>query len=128
MFSQLQLDQRGAEEDAFFTLMSTSDYIRSVGHGTPREIWSNDMVLKFSVDDIGSVDLQQYHPVIEAYHPCYAGRLCESSSTLAYGFMNAGAAAYMGGRRLWASRATWQTISPMTSWEECELGLLSSSP
>jgi len=54
------------------------------------------MVLKFSIDDIGPVDLQQYHPVIDAYHPCNAGRLYDSSSTLAYEFMNAGAAAYTG--------------------------------
>jgi hypothetical protein len=84
------------EKDTFFTLMSTSDYICFAGHGTPDAIWSNDMVLKFSTHDIDSVDLQQYHPVIKAYGSCNAGCLYDSSPTLAYEFMNAGAAAYLG--------------------------------
>jgi len=82
--------------DAFFVLMSTKDNILFAGHGSPTAIYSNDLVLKFSIDYIDSINLQDYHPVIIAYSPCSAGGLFPNSSTLSYEFMKAGAAAYLG--------------------------------
>jgi hypothetical protein len=83
------------EMDAFFVLMSTSDYIVFAGHGSPTAIYSNAHVLKFSIDYMNSINLQDYHPVIIAYFPCSAGGLYPNSSTLSYEFIKAGAAAYL---------------------------------
>ncbi len=83
------------ESEAFFTLMSTSDYIRFAGHGSPEEIESNSFQLKISISEMDSIDLQSNHPVIVAYSPCYAGTIYNNGSTLAYEFMKRGAAAYL---------------------------------
>lgn len=81
--------------DAFFDLLSTSDYIVFAGHGCPTAIYSNDLQLMFSIDYMGSVNLQTHHPVIIGYFPCSAGVLLPDSATLAYEFVKAGAAAYL---------------------------------
>ncbi len=83
------------EREAFFALMSGSDYIRFAGHGSPTAIYSNDMQLLFSIDYMDRINLNDHHPVIIAYHPCSAGVLYPDSTTLSVEFIKAGAAAYV---------------------------------
>ena len=83
------------EQAEFFELVSTSDYIFFAGHGGPSGFYNNSHEPIFTIDHMDSVDLQTYHPVVIGYYSCNTGMLLDDSPSLAYGFLRAGAAAFI---------------------------------
>lgn len=83
--------------DALFSLLSSSDRIRFVGHGSQRGIWS--MVSGYIVwysNQFDHVNLQTLHPFIDALHPCNSGELLSGDDdVLAVEFIKAGASIYV---------------------------------
>lgn len=82
--------------DEFFSLLSASDYVEFLGHGSPQGIYNNDYELKFSINAIESVDFETHHPIIVAYYCCNTGVLARDEGTWGTELIRAGAAAFVG--------------------------------
>jgi hypothetical protein len=78
-----------------FDLISGSDYIVFMGHGSPDSFSTNDRMPIFRVENVEDVDLETNHPVITGYVSCNTGLLYEDRPSFATEFMRAGAAAFV---------------------------------
>lgn len=78
-----------------FDLISESDYIVFMGHGSPESFSTNDRVPIFRVENVEDVDLETNHPVITGYVSCNTGLLHENRMSFGTEFMRAGAAAFV---------------------------------
>lgn len=87
-------DDCGMREE-MFDLISGSDYIVFMGHGSPESFSTNDRVPIFRVENVEDVDLETNHPVITGYVSCNTGLLYEDRPSFATEFMRAGAAAFV---------------------------------
>jgi len=79
----------------FFNLLSTSDYITFSGHGNETGFYNNEGAEIFTIDYIGSVDFQTYHPVIIGWFSCTTGGLFIDQPSMAYVFPNSGASLFL---------------------------------
>jgi hypothetical protein len=78
-----------------FDLISESDYVVFMGHGSPESFSTNDHVPIFGVEDVEDVDLETKHPVITGYVSCNTGLLYENRMSFGTEFLRAGAAAFV---------------------------------
>ncbi|HPR66335.1 MAG TPA: C25 family cysteine peptidase [Methanothrix sp.] len=78
-----------------FDLISGSDYIVFMGHGSPESFSTNDHVPIFGVENVDDVDLETNHPVITGYVSCNTGLLYENRMSFGTEFLRAGAAAFV---------------------------------
>jgi len=81
--------------DETFELISESDYVVFMGHGSPASFSTNDHVPIFRVENFEDVDLQANHPVITGYVSCNTGLLYRDRPSFATEFLRAGAAAFV---------------------------------
>jgi hypothetical protein len=81
--------------DETFELISESDYIVFMGHGSPTSFSTNDRVPIFRVENVEEVDLATNHPVITGYVSCNTGLLYRDRPSYATEFLRAGAAAFV---------------------------------
>jgi len=82
-------------QNDFFSLLSDSDYIVFVGHGSSSGISNNSHEPKLTMDYMDLVDFDTYSPVIISYTPSRDGILNEDEPSLPYGFLKAGAAVFV---------------------------------
>jgi hypothetical protein len=87
-------DDCGMSEETF-DLISGSDYVVFMGHGSPESFSTNDHVPIFRVENVEDVDLETNHPVITGYVSCNTGLLYENRMSFGTEFMRAGAAAFV---------------------------------
>ncbi len=87
-------DDCGMREETF-DLISESDYVVFMGHGSPESFSTNDHVPIFGVENVVDVDLETNHPVITGYVSCNTGLLYENRMSFGTEFMRAGAAAFV---------------------------------
>gem|GEM_PF-1057834 len=78
-----------------FDLISESDYIFFMGHGSPTSFSTNDRVDIFNLENVADVDLQDKHPLINGYVSCNTGLLYDDRGSFATEFLRAGAAAFI---------------------------------
>jgi hypothetical protein len=78
-----------------FDLISESDYIVFMGHGSPDSFSTNDHVPIFGVENVEDVDLETNHPVITGYVSCNTGLLYQDRPSFGTEFLRAGAAAFV---------------------------------
>jgi hypothetical protein len=78
-----------------FDLISESDYIVFMGHGSPESFSTNDHVPIFRVENVEDVDLETNHPVITGYVSCNTGLLRGNRMSFGTEFLRAGAAAFV---------------------------------
>ncbi len=78
-----------------FDLISGSDYVVFMGHGSPDSFSTNDHVPIFGVENVEDVDLETNHPVITGYVSCNTGLLYENRMSFGTEFLRAGAAAFV---------------------------------
>ncbi len=78
-----------------FDLISESDYIVFMGHGSPEAFSTNDHIPIFRVENVDDVDLDTHHPVITGYVSCNTGLLYEDRPSFGTEFIRAGAAAFV---------------------------------
>jgi hypothetical protein len=86
----------GCERRAeMFDLLSGSDYIFFMGHGSPESFSTNEHVAIFNLENVADVDLQANHPLINGYVSCNTGQLYDNHPSFATEFLRAGAAAFI---------------------------------
>jgi hypothetical protein len=78
-----------------FDLISESDYVVFMGHGSPDSFSTNDRVPIFRVENVEEVDLATNHPVITGYVSCNTGLLYRDRPSFGTEFLRAGAAAFV---------------------------------
>ena len=78
-----------------FNLMSASDYIFIMGHGSPVSFSTNELLPIFKLENMADVDLQSNHPLISGWVSCNTGQLYENRPSLATEFLRAGAGAFL---------------------------------
>ncbi|HPJ30167.1 MAG TPA: C25 family cysteine peptidase [Methanothrix sp.] len=78
-----------------FDLISGSDYVVFMGHGSPEAFSTNDHIPIFRVENLEDVDLQTHHPVITGYVSCNTGLLYEDRRSFGTEFLREGAAAFV---------------------------------
>ena len=81
--------------DELFNLISASDYIFIMGHGSPESFSTNERLPIFNLENVADVDLQSNHPLISGYVSCNTGQLYDGSPSFATEFLRAGAAAFL---------------------------------
>ncbi|MCK9566799.1 MAG: carboxypeptidase regulatory-like domain-containing protein [Methanothrix sp.] len=81
--------------DELFNLMSDSDYIFIMGHGSPVSFSTNEHLPIFNLENVADVDLQSNHPIISGYFSCNTGQLYDNRPSLATEFLRAGAGAFL---------------------------------
>ncbi len=87
-------DECDRKED-LFRLISQSDYIFFMGHGSPESFSTNDRTPIFNVENISDVDLQSHHPIILGYFSCNTGLIYSDRPTFATELLRAGAGAFV---------------------------------
>lgn len=80
--------------DELFNLMSDSDYIFIMGHGSPVSFATNDHIPIFNLENVADVDLSG-HPLISGWVSCNTGQLYSDRPSFATEFLRAGAAAFL---------------------------------
>ena len=78
-----------------FDLISNSDYVVFMGHGSPDSFSTNDRVPIFRVENVEDADLATNHPVITGYVSCNTGLLYRDRQSFGTEFLRAGAAAFV---------------------------------
>ena len=78
-----------------FNLMSASDYIFIMGHGSPVSFSTNEHLPIFNLENVADVDLQSNHPLISGWVSCNTGQLYDDRPSFATEFLRAGAAAFL---------------------------------
>ncbi len=78
-----------------FRLMSRSDYIFIMGHGSPVSFSTNEHLPIFNLANVADVDLQSNHPLISGWVSCNTGQLYSDRPSFATEFLRAGAAAFL---------------------------------
>jgi hypothetical protein len=81
--------------DEMFDLISKSDYIFFMGHGSPTSFSTNDRVGIFNLENVADVNLQDSHPIINGYVSCNTGLLYDDRESFATEFLRAGAGAFV---------------------------------
>ncbi|MCK9564910.1 MAG: carboxypeptidase regulatory-like domain-containing protein [Methanothrix sp.] len=84
--------ERSAE---MFNLMSSSDYIFIMGHGSPVSFATNELLPIFNLENVADVDLQSNHPIISGWVSCNTGQLYDNRPSFATEFLRAGAGAFL---------------------------------
>ncbi len=82
-------------QEETFGLISESDYIVFMGHGSPQSFSTNDHVPIFRVENVEDVDLETNHPVITGYVSCNSGLLRGNEMSFGTEFLRAGATAFV---------------------------------
>jgi hypothetical protein len=77
-----------------FDLMSRSDYIFIMGHGSPVSFATNELLPIFKLENVADVDLSG-HPLISGWVSCNTGQLYSDRPSFATEFLRAGAAAFL---------------------------------
>jgi hypothetical protein len=77
-----------------FNLMSDSDYIFIMGHGSPVSFATNEYIPIFNLENVADVDLSG-HPIISGWVSCNTGQLYSDRPSFATEFLRAGAAAFL---------------------------------
>ncbi len=77
-----------------FNLMSASDYIFIMGHGSPLSFSTNERLPIFNLENVADVDLSG-HPLISGWVSCNTGQLYNDRPSFATEFLRAGAAAFL---------------------------------
>jgi hypothetical protein len=77
-----------------FDLLSASDYIFFMGHGSPQSFSTNEHIAKFNLENVADVNLQENHPLISGYFSCNTGLLHADGPTFCTEFLRAGAAGF----------------------------------
>jgi hypothetical protein len=77
-----------------FSLMSDSDYIFIMGHGSPESFSTNERLPIFNLENVADVDLSG-HPLISGWVSCNTGQLYSDRPSFATEFLRAGAAAFL---------------------------------
>lgn len=83
------------KQDEFFELLSTNNFIKFTGHGTPEGFYNNSNDMKFSIDYMNEIDLQANHPVIIGFFSCNTGILYAGQPTLSTEFLKSGASIFL---------------------------------
>jgi hypothetical protein len=78
-----------------FNLMSDSDYIFIMGHGSPVSFSTNELRPIFKLENMADVDLQSNHPIISGWVSCNTGQLYDNRPSFATEFLRSGAAAFL---------------------------------
>jgi hypothetical protein len=78
-----------------FSLMSDSDYIFIMGHGSPVSFSTNEGLPIFNLENVADVDLRSNHPIISGWVSCNTGQLYNDRPSFATEFLRAGAAAFL---------------------------------
>jgi len=81
--------------DELFSLMSASDYIFIMGHGSQVSFSTNEHIPIFNLENVADVDLQSNHPLISGWVSCNTGMLYDDRPSFATEFLRAGAAAFL---------------------------------
>jgi hypothetical protein len=81
--------------EELFDLISSSDFVFFMGHGSPEIFATNEHLPIFRVENLEDVDLQANHPLIAGYFSCNTGLLHDDDPTFATEFLRAGAAAFV---------------------------------
>jgi hypothetical protein len=81
--------------EELFDLISGSDFIFFMGHGSPEVFATNEHLPIFRVENLEDVDLQANHPLIAGYFSCNTGLLRDDEPTFATEFLRAGATAFV---------------------------------
>jgi|GEM_PF-1505491 len=84
--------------EAFCDLLSSRDFIRFGGHGTPTSLHNYRHLLLIGINIgliLDRINLQTHHPVMIAAFSCRAGVLFPERETLATGLLRAGAGLYL---------------------------------
>jgi hypothetical protein len=81
--------------EEFFDLISSSDFVFFMGHGSPEVFATNEHLPIFRVENLEDVDLQANHPLIAGYFSCNTGLLRDDEPTFATEFLRAGASAFV---------------------------------
>lgn len=77
-----------------FDLMSSSDYIFIMGHGSPVSFSTNEHIPILNLENVADVDLSG-HPLISGWVSCNTGQLYSDRPSFATEFLRAGAAAFL---------------------------------
>ena len=77
-----------------FDLLSASDYIFFMGHGSPQSFSTNEHIAKFNLENVADVDFQEDHPLISGYFSCNTRLLHAEGPSFSTEFLRAGAAAF----------------------------------
>ena len=80
--------------ERFFNLMSSSDYIFIMGHGSPVSFSTNEHIPIFNLENVADVDLS-HHPLISGWVSCNTGQLYSDRPSFATEFLRSGAAAFL---------------------------------